>query len=456
MSTINDLIQFADTLQRRKVEDRRYQDQRNMQLAQIAEAKNKENQVIQGQRFFNDMTSGLMKSGWDDEGKWTGEAPNTNKLVETYLANMDSLGLAGDSALALQRVGQFNQLRLQKAGSQLQAKVTDWEANNQGLKGEWYKPFDNTFEKDKKAYLKSINADKLYAQLMGLGGPAAAMETTGLTPDSFGKKADSVSGWDITGGAVGTGLGLFAVKKTVDAMGASIARGEELLTSKGEGEKLLKKLQKELRVLKKGGTEAERAQASKLEKWIKAVNKRGFVDPSAHTVLSKFMSNPDIDSDDAIKAAKESIKNQRKIIKGIDTPTKTSQILKRAKDVFSIEGLKNVGKSSLKTIGKLGAFGVSSMLASNLGEQVGGEKGAKVAEIATGVGSIALFDKAFWKWAGGRLKGAAAKRAAVAGAASLADGPLPIADAIGALVITGMTIKDIISLTTEWDNLSNK
>lgn len=346
MSTINDLIQFADRLQRRKVEDRRYQDQRNMQLAQIAESKNKENQVIQGQRFFNDMTSGLMKSGWDDEGKWTGESPDTNKLVETYLGNMDSLGLAGDSALALERVGQFNQLRLQKAGSQLQAKVTDWEANNQGLKGEWYKPFDNTFEKDKKAYLKSINADKLYAQLMGLGGPAAAMETTGLTPDSFGKKADSVSGWDIAGGVGVVAAGGYAYSKA----GAIKDAASDLISKSTDPaeKKLLKNIKRFTSIENVKSASRAKEAMSKAEALVKEYTE-------------KYGKNNKLS--EAIKG------------------TKPSSILRNAKKLLTS------GAGSLAA-GSIG-FVAAEKLASSMGDALAGEKDSKTGQVGGIVGGTA-------------------------------------------------------------------
>ncbi len=359
MSTINDLIQLADTLQRRKVEDRRYQDQRNMQLAQIAEAKNKENQVIQGQRFFNDMTSGLMKSGWDDEGKWAGEAPDTNKLVETYLANMDSLGLAGDSALALQRVGQFNQLRLQKAGTQLQSKFANWSANNPDAKPE-----------DKAAYLSSINADKLYSQLYGLGGPVAATELTGISPDAFGVKSNKMSGLEKVGLGTGAVLGSAWVgNKILKTMGDSIARGETLITSKGEGKALVTKLQKELRILKQGGTKGQIAQAAKMEKWITTVNKRGYIDDASHRVLQKEAAKLASLDQAEVKAKKAKLKDARKSLKGIKSPTTTSQILKKISKFSPGQLAKTIGKGIGS--GYLGAKTVESLGGGEIAQTAG-------------------------------------------------------------------------------------
>jgi len=356
MSTINDLIQLADTLQRRKVEDRRYQDQRNMQLAQIAEAKNKENQVIQGQRYFNEMTSGLMKSGWDDEGKWTGEAPDTNKLVETYLDNMNNLGLVGDSALALERVGQFNQLRLQKAGMQLQSKFANWSANNPDAKPE-----------DKAAYLSSINADKLYSQLYGLGGPVAATELTGISPDVFGVKSNKMSGLEKGGLGAAAVLGSAWVgNKILNTMGDSIARGEALITSKGEGKALVAKLQKELRILKKGGTKEQIAQAAKMEKWLTAVNKRGYIDEASHTVLKREAAKlPSLDTAEV----KAKLKDARKSLKGIKSPTTTSQILKKISKFSPGQLVKTIGGGIGS--GYLGAKAVESLGGGEIAQTAG-------------------------------------------------------------------------------------
>jgi len=72
------------------------------------------------------------------------------------------------------------------------------------------------------------------------------------------------------------------------------------------------------------------------------------------------------------------------------------------------------------------------------------------------VGSMAMFDQKFWKWAIPKLTKGVSKRAAAAAAASLADGPLPFVDfALGA----GMTLwtgYDFIQLYKEWDQLSSK
>ena len=344
MSTINDLIQLADTLQRRKVEDRRYQDQRNMQLAQIAEAKNKENQVIQGQRFFNDMTSGLMKSGWDDEGKWTGESPDTNKLVETYLGNMDSLGLAGDSALALQRVGQFNQLRLQKAGTQLQAKFADWSANNPDAKPE-----------DKAAYLSSINADKLYTQLYGLGGPVAATELTGISPDVFGAKNETPY-LKIGGGVIASAV-----------------------IAKYGGPKALNAIKSAFNLVGKGKvlTPEKVASVKQLMPNIK--------DPNARKVLDKIMNAQQAgDTKKAIKILERFNKKFPElnivddIVKGAPIKgTKPSSILRNAKKLLT------------SGAGGLAGGSVGYMAAQKLGDALTGEENSKTGRIGGLVGGTA-------------------------------------------------------------------
>ena len=393
MSTINDLIQLADTLQRRKVEDRRYQDQRNMQLAQIAEAKDKENKVIQGQRYFNEMTSGLMKSGWDDEGKWTGEAPDTNKLVETYLDNMNNLGLVGDSALALQRVGQFNQLRLQRAGTQLQSKFANWSANNPDAKPE-----------DKAAYLSSINADKLYSQLYGLGGPVAATELTGISPDVFGAKNETPY-LKIGGGVIGSAV-----------------------IAKYGGPKALNAIKSAFNLVGKGKvlTPEKVASVKQLMPNIK--------DPNAKKVLDKIMN--------AQQAG-----DTKKAIKILERFNKKFPELNIVDDVVKGTPIKGTKPSSiLRKMKRLLPFS-APLVGAGIDEAMGME--APVAETAGTVIMGAAQKKPFLQFLGSKLPARVAPKAL---ALAAADGPLPW----GELLALGLTGAEVIRLFREWTDLGNQ
>ena len=395
MSTINDLIQLADTLQRRKVEDRRYQDQRNMQIAQIAEVKNKENQVIQGQRFFNDMTAGLMKSGWDDEGKWTGEAPDTNKLVETYLGNMDSLGLAGDSALALQRVSQFNQLRLKKAGAQLQSKFANWSANNPDAKPE-----------DKAEYLSSINADKLYSQLYGLGGPVAATELTGISPDVFVAKNETPY-LKIGGGVIGSAV----IAKYGGPKALNAVRG--LFKSVAQGKKIAPEKVRQLLPSVEALAETNPEAAQIMDKIIKA--QRGGDTKKAIKILNRFQKRfPELNVlDEIVKGAP---------IKG----TKPSSILRKMKKLLPFS---------------------APLVGAGIDEAMGME--APVAETAGTVIMGAAQKKPFLQFLGSKLPARVAPKAL---ALAAADGPLPW----GELLALGLTGAEVIRLFREWTDLSNQ
>jgi hypothetical protein len=432
-----------------------------MQQEKIDYAKDINNKIIKGQQFFNHMAIDLTKSGWNEDGVWDAENVNPTERVNDYLSQMESIGQAGDGINAYNTVQTMHAKKLAIGGAQLQAKIQAWEIEHKDDFGQDdYIPFNETFKEERKKYIKKIGGDRIYRQAWGLGGEAGgegmALQITGLTKDDFATD-DEWSNWEIAGGVGAVGGATWLGSKGWTAMGDSIARGDKLLLDKAEGQSALKKLRADLKILRKGGSKEALAGAAKMERMIDIVAKRGYIDKASWSALDKMQEGlPKVSTPAAIKAKSAEASKAAKALKGIDEPTKTSQILKKAKNAFSLEELGKKGKQVLKTGGKLLGFGVASELASNLGESVGGEKGAKVAEIATGVGSTALFDKAFWKWSAGKLKGRLAQRAAVAGAASLADGPLPIADAISAFVIAGFTISDIAALTTEWDNLSNK
>ena len=241
MSKLNELIQFADYLGQSKKEERRYQDQKAIQLAQIGEQKNNEQKVVQSQQFLNDAVKSFSLSGWNEDGTYTNNNPDRNTVIDTYLGQMDSTGQAGDRFMLNQQLSQVNANTLMEDAQKLTGKVAQWEAANADRKEDW-KIFGGTYEKDKKAYLKKIGADKLYASLHGLGGPAKAMEMTGLAPDSFNKEDQSWSAWAkdnklLTGGGlIASGVALRyggpKAAKAVQGIFKSVAKGETVAPEK--------------------------------------------------------------------------------------------------------------------------------------------------------------------------------------------------------------------------------
>jgi len=219
-NTINDLIQFADTLQRRKVEDRRYQDQKNMQLAQIASVKDKEHKIIGSQHLLNNAMMKFNKSGWED-GIYKSSDVNSDDVLQEYLTDMDEkYGLAGDAIQVGEALSNQKSKQLVKDASELNLRIRAWDEQNKNKYANM-NPFDNyKLAQDRKAYLKSLNADELYAKLYGSFGEAKAMEGTGLTPADFGKDASWFQKHPVLTGLGGAGIagaGLFAGKSALGA-----------------------------------------------------------------------------------------------------------------------------------------------------------------------------------------------------------------------------------------------
>lgn len=334
MSTIRDLVQFADSLGQRKIAERRYQDQRNMQLAQIASVKDKENKVIQSQRFLNDAVKSFSQTGWNEDGTYTNNSPDRNTVIDSYLANMNDNNMAGDRFMLSQQLSQVNANTLMADAQKLTGKIAQWEAANADRKDDW-EIFGGTYEKDKKAYLKKIGAADLYANLHGLGGTAKAMELTGLTPDSFDKKDDSWLQF-AKDNKFGTTVGLTAAGATVwgtlGAMGKSIAGGDVLRAGKDGAIKEVSKLTAELAALKAAQPSKEvLSNISKMEKQLEIITKRGYIDKSAWTVLDKLKAGIPkgvVDNAAALTKGETALKAAEKALQDIKKPTMTSSVLK--------------------------------------------------------------------------------------------------------------------------------
>lgn len=239
MSKLNELIQFADHIGQGKKEERRYQDQRNMQLAQISEQKNQKKKIIQSQQFLNQAVKSFSNSGWNEDGTYSNNSPNQQEVIDGYLNNMDSIGQAGDRHMLTQQLMQVNSQTLMQDANKLTGKVAQWEAAHADEKDDWF----GSYDEDRKAYLKQIGADKLYANLHGLGGgPAKAMELTGLAPDSFNKEDQSWTAWAkenklLTGGGlIASGVALRyggpKVAKAVQGIFKSISKGDVVAPEK--------------------------------------------------------------------------------------------------------------------------------------------------------------------------------------------------------------------------------
>jgi hypothetical protein len=403
MSTIRDIIQFADTQFQRKNAERKYEDQRNMQLAQLAYAKDKENKIIQSQRFLNDAVMKFKESGWED-GIYTGEnVPDSTEVVTNYLDKMKGLGLAGDAASVSTALSQASSAQLAKDATALQFKVRSWDEANKNKYKDWNPLTTNkNLEVDRQAYLKSIGADKLYSKLYGTFGEAKAMEGTGLSPEDFGKNMSIFKEHPFMTGAGVVGAGALAYSKA-----GAIKDAASGLISKS-------------------------------------------TDPAEKKLLKNIKRFTSIQNVKNASRAKEAISKAEALVKEY-----TEKYGKNNKLSEAISGVKKPGliKSGL---GKGLAFTAADKVAEMAGSVIGGEKGAKIASVISGVGASAVLDRKFWKWAGTKLGGTFSKRMAAAGAASLADGPLPIADIISAIAITGLTANDLYNLTQEWETLSNK
>ena len=437
MSKLNQLIQFADHLGQGKKEERRYQDQRAMQMAQIGEQKVKERKIVQSQRFLNNAVKSFSQSGWQTDANgnpvYSNDGPDKEEVMGKYLSEMESIGQAGDRFMLGQNLGQVNSKNIANDARKLQGVMATWDAKPENVESK-NAVFGNKYENDRKAYLESINASGLYRKMQGLeGGAAKAMELTGLAPDDFNKKPDSW--WQfakdnkmVTGlsgaGTVAVGAGAYyGISSAVTAMGDAIARGEELVTSKGKGKELVAKLTKDLEKLKLGGSAADAKHAAKLEKFLGMVTKRGYIDNASRIALSKVASN--FPGGEGIKAGKAALDAAEKALKDIKKPTMTSRGLKLIKAQLPF---------------------LAPMIGSGIDDKLGLE--APAAESAGAVVMVAANKKPFLQFVAKKIPKIASK--AMLAAAS--DGPLPFGD----ILALGLTVFEVASILNEWKKYSEK
>ena len=399
---------------------------------EMARMRDKEQKLIGSQHLLNDAVMKFQgQSGWKDGVYSKGNLPNSNEITQEYLDRMDELGLAGNAAVVGPTLSNLASAQIEKDAQALKGKMMLWNEANKYKYKDW-DPFTGSadLERDRKAYAKSIGADALYANIMDKFGETRAIELTGMEPKDFGEKgtfAQRNIGAGITGTGIvgGSAVGLWAGNKTLKAMGDSIARGEQLIVDKGKGKELIQKLEKQVSNLKASSGKLGKNEARKVEKFIKMIKSKGFVDPAAHTVLSKLMSNP-IDNTSKIKTAESKLKKQVKAVSEIGEPTTTSRILKKMK--------------------RLAPFS-APLVGAGLDEAMGME--APVAETAGTVIMGAAQKKPFLQFLGSKLPARVAPKAL---ALAAADGPLPWGELLG----LGLTGFEAIRLFNEWKNLAEK
>ena len=392
MSKLNELIQFADYLGQGRKEERRYQNQQAIQMAQIGEKKLMERKVVQSQQFLNNAVKSFSQSGWqeDENGNliYSNEGPNKEEVMGKYLSEMDSIGQAGDRFMLGQNLGQVNSQNIANDARKLQGVMATWDAKPENVESK-NAFFGNKYENDRKAYLESINASGLYRKMQGLeGGAAKAMELTGLAPDSFNEKPDSWLQFAkdnkmVTGlsgaGTVATGaLAYKGISSAITSMGESIARGEELITSKGKGKELVAKLTKDLEKLKLGGSAADAKHAAKLEKFLAMVTKRGYIDNASRISLSKVASN--FPGGEAVKTGKVALDAAEKALKGLGDPTTTSNVLRFMKKIPKLGATLGIG---------IAGYQIARKLTSGLTDVAVGEKDSTAGKIAGVAGGSA-------------------------------------------------------------------
>ena len=362
--SLKDVTQFLQRQQDIKRGDAKDASNMNMKLAMMADAKFKEKkqerQILQSQKFMNQAVESFDVSGWDEDGNWKPSSANPTKSRQTYLAQMESEGMVGDSAALMGQLRQFGVNRIQEDGRILTQKVAQWESDNKGKHGsnDWV-PGNNTYDAEKKKFLRSINAQGLYSQFANTAGIQAAVAGTGLTPDDFTAPRaplstsvknflDSTTNTEkavaATGAVIGTavvGGGVYkGISSVVTSMGDAIARGEELITSKGKGKELVAQLTKDLEKLKLGGSAADAKHAAKLEKFLGMVTKRGYIDNASRIALSKVASN--FPGGEGIKTGKAALDAAQKAVDDIKLPTRTSNALR---SLFTVKGFKSLGKN---------------------------------------------------------------------------------------------------------------
>ena len=351
----DDIIKMYESYQNSKMRGEandRANEQLEMQQTEIARAKDINSKIIKGKQAYGDMMVGISKSGWNEDGVWDAENINVHDTAAGYMDTMKGYDLAGDANLALSDISARKQRKLEQGGAVLKEKVQAWEAKHENDFGtNDFIPFNETYNEEKKKYIHSIGGDKLYRQAYSLGGPMGgegiATQLTGLDKDSFATK-DEWESWK-TGAKVGVGVGvpLFLGSKGWKAAGESIARGDALQLDKSKGIELVKKLTKDVKTLKASGTKEALKHASKLEKFIGVVSKRGYMDGASHTILSKMASNIPGGGAVAVDAAKSSLKDAKKALKAVQEPTKTSSILKKISKLSLKSGAISFGKSML-------------------------------------------------------------------------------------------------------------
>ena len=200
------IIDFYNQIQANKRADsqeRRAEDRLEMARDEIASIKEKEAKMVQSQRYLNQAIMAHNKSGWNEEGTYTGSPGNTGTTIESYLGNMRDIGQAGDAWTVSNALGTVKAKNLQDDINILNNKASMWAANNQHRKG-WF----GDFEEAQKEYLKKIGADKLFADYSGIAGKEkASMAMPQFTPESLG--TDDSWGWkEYLGGGVATGVTL--------------------------------------------------------------------------------------------------------------------------------------------------------------------------------------------------------------------------------------------------------
>ena len=375
------IIDFYNQIQANKRADsqeRRAEDRLEMARDEISRVKDKESKMIQSQRFLNQAIMAHNKSGWNEEGVYTGAPGNSRATVESYLGNMRNIGQAGDAWTVSNALGTVKAKNLQDDINILNNKASIWAANNQHRKG-----WGGDFEDAQKEYLKKIGADKLFADYSGIVGKDQASMTMGqFAPESLAKD-DSWNWKDLFSVDTGVkGAGLFWAGKTaINEMSASIARGEELKTNMGKGQELINKLDSEIKALKKDGTKAQKAQAAKVEKWTKVIKQRGYLDKATHKLLKKEADKieelkPNLKD---LKEKRQELRKAKADLKKMPTPTRTSKILKRISDI----SLK--GKATGLGRGYLG-FEAGSKLAESLG-------GGELTQLGSGIAAPVLAKK---------------------------------------------------------------
>tara|TARA_R110002167_G_scaffold158883_3_gene354290 strand:+ start:427 stop:1893 length:1467 start_codon:yes stop_codon:yes gene_type:complete len=367
--SLKDVTQFLQRQQDIKRGDAKDASNMNMKLAIMADAKFKEKkqerQILQSQKFMNQAVESFDVSGWDEDGNWKPSSANPTKSRQTYLAQMESEGMVGDSAALMGQLRQFGVNRIQEDGRILTQKIAQWEADNKGKHGsnDWV-PGNNTYDAEKKKFLRSINAQGLYSQFANTAGIQAAVAGTGLTPDDFtaprapfgtsvknflDNTTNTEKAVATTVSAIGAGVTYKTISSTVNAIKESIATGGELLTNKGKGKELVTKLTAELQALKaKQPTKEALSKISQFEKQLAIITKRGYVDKSAWTVLDKLKQaipkglESAVDNTKAITKGKTALEAAQKAVDDIKLPTRTSNALR---SLFTVKGFKSLGKN---------------------------------------------------------------------------------------------------------------